>query len=159
MALPPTAVEMAMGPGGPGMTAEEQMTEVQLPLIDDLPEGIMLAGNEEMVEVQTEVYNHNANLAEVLDDSILGSLSSDLSGKIDEDKSSREEWEEAIARGLTLLGINYEERNEPVYGCVWCNTSVVVGGCNSVSGTGVQGNAPAGWSCKDTDSWSADQGG
>ena len=116
MALPPTAVEMAMGPGGPGMTAEEQMTEVQLPLIDDLPEGIMLAGNEEMVEVQTEVYNHNANLAEVLDDSILGSLSSDLSGKIDEDKSSREEWEEAIARGLTLLGINYEERNEPFMG-------------------------------------------
>ena len=53
MALPPRLVEAAMGAGGPGMTAEEQMTEVQLPLIDDLPEGIMLAGNEEMVEVQT----------------------------------------------------------------------------------------------------------
>ena len=116
MALPPTAVEMAMGPGGPAMTAEEQMTEVQLPLMDDLPEGIMLAGDEEMVEVQAEVYDHNANLAEVLDDSILGTLSSDLGGKVDEDKSSREDWEEAISKGLTLLGINYEERNEPFMG-------------------------------------------
>ena len=37
MALPPRLVEAAMGAGGPGMTAEEQMTEVQLPLMDDLP--------------------------------------------------------------------------------------------------------------------------
>ncbi len=116
MALPPTAVEMAMGPGGPGMTAEEQMTEVQLPLIDDLPEGIMLAGDEEMVEVEAEVYDHDANLAEVLDDSILGALSSDLGSSVDDDRSSREDWEEAIAKGLTLLGINYEERNEPFMG-------------------------------------------
>ena len=41
-----------MGAGGPGMSAEEQMTEVQLPLMDDLPEGIMLAGDEETVEVR-----------------------------------------------------------------------------------------------------------
>ena len=46
MALPPTAVEMAMGPGGPAMTAEEQMTEVQVPTGEMLPEGIMLAGDE-----------------------------------------------------------------------------------------------------------------
>ena len=116
MALPPTAVEMAMGPGGPGMTAEEQMTEVQLPLMDDLPEGIMLAGDEEMVEVEAEVYDHDANLAEVLDDSILGALSSDLGSSVDDDRSSREDWEEAIAKGLALLGINYEERNEPFMG-------------------------------------------
>ena len=50
MALPPRLVEAAMGAGGPGMSAEEQMTEVQLPLMDDLPEGIMIAGDEEMVE-------------------------------------------------------------------------------------------------------------
>ena len=105
MALPPRLVEAAMGAGGPGMTAEEQMTEVQLPLMDDLPEGIMIAGDEEMLEVEAEVYDHNANLAEVLDDSILGSLSSDLGGMIDEDKSSREDWEEAIAKGLSLIHI------------------------------------------------------
>ena len=52
MAIPPRLVETAMGPGGPGMTAEEQITEVQLPEEDMLPEGIMLAGDEEMVEVR-----------------------------------------------------------------------------------------------------------
>jgi hypothetical protein len=71
---------------------------------------------EEAMEIETEEYDHNANLAEVLSDSVLGSLSSDLGSKIDEDKSSREDWEEAIAKGLTLLGINYEERQQPFLG-------------------------------------------
>jgi hypothetical protein len=98
---------------------EEQMTEVQVPMSDmeQLPPNIELAGmEEEAMEIETEEYDHNANLAEVLSDSVLGSLSSDLSSKIDEDKSSREDWEEAIAKGLTLLGINYEERQQPFLG-------------------------------------------
>jgi len=119
MALPPQMVDSAMGPGGPGMSMEEQMTEVQVPMSDmeQLPPNIELAGmEEEAMEIETEEYDHNANLAEVLSDSVLGSLSSDLSSKIDEDKSSREDWEEAIAKGLTLLGINYEERQQPFLG-------------------------------------------
>jgi hypothetical protein len=112
-------VDSAMGPGGPGMSMEEQMTEVQVPMSDmeQLPPNIELAGmEEEAMEIETEEYDHNANLAEVLSDSVLGSLSSDLGSKIDEDKSSREDWEEAIAKGLTLLGINYEERQQPFLG-------------------------------------------
>jgi hypothetical protein len=115
MALPPQMVDMAMGAGGPGMTMEEQMTEVQVPM-EELPAGIEMAGDEESVEVEAEQYDHNANLAEVLDDSVLGSLSSDLGNSIDEDKSSREDWEESISKGLVLLGINYQERNEPFMG-------------------------------------------
>jgi len=69
-----------------------------------------------MVMVEAEVYDHNANLAEILDDRTLGELSSDLRAKVKEDMESRDEWEEAIAKGLGLLGINYEERNEPFLG-------------------------------------------
>ena len=115
MALPPQMVESAMGAGGPGMTMEEQMTEVQVPM-EELPAGIEMVGDEESVEVVAEEYDHNANLAEVLDDSVLGSLSSDLGNSVDEDKSSREDWEESISKGLVLLGINYQERNEPFMG-------------------------------------------
>ena len=115
MALPPQTVDMAMGPGGPVQQMPEEMT-VELPMDDMLPEGIEMASMGEMVEVQAEMYDHNANLAEVLDDSILGSLSSDLRNKVDTDKESREDWEEAIAKGLKLLGVNYEERNEPFLG-------------------------------------------
>ena len=115
MALPPQMVESAMGAGGPGMTMEEQMTEVQVPM-EELPAGIEMVGDEQSVEVVAEQYDHNANLAEVLSDSVLGSLSSELGHSIDEDQSSREDWEEAIAKGLGLLGINYQERNQPFLG-------------------------------------------
>jgi hypothetical protein len=115
MALPPQMVESAMGAGGPGMTMEEQMTEVEVPM-EELPAGIEMVGDEESVEVEAEQYDHNANLAEVLSDAVLGSLSSDLGNSIDEDKSSREDWEESISKGLVLLGINYQERNEPFMG-------------------------------------------
>ena len=116
MALPPQMVDTAMGPGGPADLMPEEM-QVELPGFEsELPPGIEIAGEEQMVEVQAEQYDHNANLAEVLDDSILGELSSDLMGKVEDDNSSREDWEQAIAKGLTLLGINYEERTEPFMG-------------------------------------------
>ena len=121
MAIEPRQIagmmEQAMGPGGPAMP-EQAMTEVQVPLpgMEELPPGIEIVGMEETVEVEAEVYDHNANLAEVLDQSTLGSLSSDLGGLVDEDRESRSEWEESISKGLTLLGINYEERSEPFAG-------------------------------------------
>ena len=85
MALPPQMVDMAMGAGGPADQLSQEMM-VELPEEDMLPEGIELAGMEEMVEVDAEPYTHNANLAEVLDDSALSALSSDLRDKIDDDK-------------------------------------------------------------------------
>lgn len=115
MALPPQMVDMAMGAGGPATEMPEELM-VELPEENMLPDGIELAGMEEMVEVQAEMYDHNANLAEILDDSVLGTLSSELRDKVDDDKESREDWEEAIAKGLKLLGVNYEERNEPFLG-------------------------------------------
>ena len=115
MALPPQMVDMAMGAGGPATEMPEELM-VELPEENMLPDGIELAGMEEMIEVQAEMYDHNANLAEILDDSVLGTLSSELRDKVDDDKESREDWEEAIAKGLKLLGVNYEERNEPFLG-------------------------------------------
>lgn len=116
MALPPQLVDSAMGPGGPSDLMPEEM-QIELPgFEDELPPGIEIVGEEDMVEVETAEYDHNANLAEILDDSVLGELSSDLREKIREDLDSRDEWEEAISKGLTLLGINYEERNEPFLG-------------------------------------------
>ena len=58
----------------------------------------------------------DANLAEYMDDSALGALSSNLLAHIEEDKSSRQEWEQAYRRGLELLGVNNTERSEPFEG-------------------------------------------
>jgi len=56
------------------------------------------------------------NLALVLDDKILSTISQDLSNAIEEDDSGREEWKKSYEEGLTLLGLTYEERTEPFNG-------------------------------------------
>ena len=108
-------VEGSMGAGGQ-FTPEEDSLQIEVPGTEEqLPDGIELM-EEGVTEVIAEPYDHTANLAEVLDDDVLGSLSSDLQSKFREDLESREDWEEAISKGLGLLGINYEDRSEPFLG-------------------------------------------
>lgn len=64
----------------------------------------------EKVDMEDEF---NVNLAEEIDEKYLESLASDLAGDIDNDKSSRKDWEKAYTEGLKLLGLQYEERTEP----------------------------------------------
>ena len=122
-------IEEAMGAGGPALDpATEAAIEIegQVPgITDEVLEDMVLQMNEDgsaeflesdPTEVLTEEYSHTANLAEILDDSILGSLASDLGASFDDDMESRSEWEEALTKGLGLLGINYEERDEPFAG-------------------------------------------
>ena len=71
-------VEPSMGAGGPSMAEDDTEIEVAEDETEELPEGIEIAGEEE-VEVEAEAYDHTANLAEVLDeDQFLGELSSDI---------------------------------------------------------------------------------
>ena len=116
--------EIPIGPGGP---EEEELPQVEMEIVspeefqggvdvtEDGKGGAILQALEGM-EVEAEVYDHNANLADVLDDGILGELSSDLRGMYEEDNDSRAEWEEGYVKGLDLLGIKYEERTQPFAG-------------------------------------------
>ena len=56
------------------------------------------------------------NLAEDMDDRVLGAVASELMSDFDANKASRQEWEDAYANGLELLGFNYSERTEPFRG-------------------------------------------
>ena len=56
------------------------------------------------------------NLAEMISDTELGRISSELLGEFDANKASRQEWEDAYTDGLELLGFNYEERSQPFRG-------------------------------------------
>ena len=67
-------------------------------------------------EVMTEQYDHNANLAEVLDESTLAEISSELRENYEMDQDSRSEWEEGYTKGLDLLGVRYQERTQPFQG-------------------------------------------
>ena len=63
-----------------------------------------------------EIGDPNANLAEMLDDSILDELGSELMGDYEDYKSSRDDWEQSYIKGLDLLGFKYEDRTEPFQG-------------------------------------------
>lgn len=55
----------------------------------------------------------DSNLAEILDESELSTISSDLMELVDADISSRKDWAETFVKGLEVLGMNYEERTQP----------------------------------------------
>ena len=112
-----------------GIEAPEGMN-IEVPQVEDFaggaevmqqPDGsaiiqALMGGEAEGMEVQAEAYDHGANLAEVIDEAVLGEISSDLRETYEEDVESREEWKEAYTKGLDLLGIRYQERTQPFEG-------------------------------------------
>ena len=58
----------------------------------------------------------DANLAEYIDEGELGALSAQLLGDFEEDRMTRDEWEDAYVKGLDLLGFKYEDRDRPFPG-------------------------------------------
>ena len=60
--------------------------------------------------------DHYANLAENLDDDKLSAISSDLLNKYENDKASRKDWEDQYSKGIKMLGVISEERDDPFPG-------------------------------------------
>jgi hypothetical protein len=56
------------------------------------------------------------NLAEEMPDRELGRIAGELLGEFEANKAGRQDWEDAYANGLELLGFNYEERTQPFRG-------------------------------------------
>ena len=59
---------------------------------------------------------HDANLADFLDPSVLALVGIELQDKYREFKATRSEWENTYTKGLELLGFKYESRVEPFQG-------------------------------------------
>ena len=116
------AVEKGLGSGGDAITPQEQ-AEIDViefpaqPGIMEMEDGSAIVG--ELMDdepMATEDIPFDANLAEYVDESDLMSISSDLVGDIEEDMSTRQDWEDTYKRGIELLGMNYEERTQPFEG-------------------------------------------
>ena len=102
----------------------EETLEVELPEEMDIqgeqttafevdPQGNLFPLFEEEEIVVTE---HQVNLAEVIDPSSLQTLASELVDAFEQDKDSRKDWLDVFTKGLDLLGIKTEEREEPFPG-------------------------------------------
>ena len=64
-------------------------------------------------ETITEEGTFDENIADILDEGTLQSLSSELIELVDQDINSRKEWADTYVKGLEVLGFKYEERTEP----------------------------------------------
>jgi len=57
--------------------------------------------------------DHDSNLAEFIDESDLEDIGTDLIESFKGDRESRKEWAQAYVKGLDLLGLKIEERDQP----------------------------------------------
>ena len=81
---------------------------------------------------------HEANLAEFMEEEDMSSLASDLQSSFDEMKSSRQEWEDGYTKGLDLLGFKYENRSEPFQGASGATPPSISRSCYPVSSFSLQ---------------------
>ena len=72
-----------------------------------------------------ESQDHFSNLAEIIDESYLGELGSNLFDKYTDYRQSRGDWEDTYREGLNLLGFKYEQRTQPFRGASGVNHPVL----------------------------------
>ena len=107
-----------------GVENVEQPQGIQIPLpevditpgVTELDDGSAIIGEMQQEVEATLPVPFDANLAEFIDEDDLGVISNDLVSAIEDDISSRREWEDTYKSGLELLGMNYEDRTEPFDG-------------------------------------------
>jgi hypothetical protein len=95
--------------------------EVESMVAEDMPDiEIVLDPETGSVDVtlgaEEDEVPFGANLAEVLDSSVLQQISSELLPLFEADQGSRKDWEEQYGKGLKLLGFTFDERTRPFKG-------------------------------------------
>ena len=95
------------------MPVAEVTTEVTVEAMDDGGAEVDFDPN---AVPEGEDIPFDANLAEYIDEDVLGQLSSDLIANYNDDKSARDDWVTAYTDGLDLLGIKTEDRTQPFDG-------------------------------------------
>jgi len=112
------AIEKSLyaAPEGIDAATEDDDSTLEIEIVD--PEMVVLDdGSVEITIIPdaepTDMLPFDANLAEVLDDSVLAELADDLVGLVDSDIGSRKDWADTFVKGLDVLGFKYEERTEP----------------------------------------------
>ena len=106
---------------------EMEVPEMEIEIVD--PESVTLSdGSMEITIIpgdETDFSEFGANLAELMDDTDLETLASDLVGQIQTDIEARKDWADTFVKGLDVLGFKYEERSDPWEGACGVNSTVL----------------------------------
>ena len=112
----PEAVDMTTTQDADGL--DNQLIEVLEGLqeadVEIQEDGSALLGPAPEMQMASEF---DENLADIISESELGRIYIDLTSSIDDDRSSREDWEKTYTDGLKYLGMKFDEtRSEPFEG-------------------------------------------
>jgi hypothetical protein len=81
--------------------------------ITELPDGGVEVDFDPNADPEAIDVPFDANLAEHMDESALGTVAKDLIGLYEKDELARKDWKDTYKNGLDLLGLQVEERVEP----------------------------------------------
>lgn len=95
-----------VGLGGLSLTPELVESGVEIPMDDG---SVVIEINTGPVKPDVDTSDHQANLAEALDDAVLGRVAEELLDGIEADDNSRSDWMAMRAKGIDLLGVKLED--------------------------------------------------
>ena len=125
------AIEKGLYAAPQGLEADfdafDEEVELEIEVVD--PESVTLAdGSMEITLVpddDDDMSEFGANLAELMDEGELNTLSSELVGLVQTDIEGRKDWADTFVKGLDVLGFKYEERTEPWEGACGVNSAIL----------------------------------
>src|SRR5210317_155113 len=100
------------------MALEVELEKKKLEYTNEDGEKVRVDVDQEETEKEEDVFesNHYSNLAEELDELEVRGIGRDLIKAFEDDKASRKEWEDQYSKGLKMLGVVVEDRNDPFPG-------------------------------------------
>lgn len=113
------AIEKSMTPSNVVTITTDDEPDLEVEVID--PDAVTVTDDESSVaivldsEMQEDLVgpDHSSNLAEYLPEGELESMASDLIEAFNSDRTSRKDWASSYVKGLDLLGLKIEERDQP----------------------------------------------
>ena len=98
------------------MAEVDKTNELPEEEVEESEVDVEIEGEEQVPEEQQPEEDFYRNLAEEMDDRVLGRMSSQLVSDYKRDKVSRGDWEQAYTQGLDLLGFKYVNNTRPFQG-------------------------------------------
>ena len=100
------------------MALEVELDKKKLEFTDDQGKKVKVEVDENLTDKEEEAFksDHYSNLAEELSDQEVLSIGKSLIKSFEDDKSSRKDWEDQYSKGLKMLGVVVEDRQDPFPG-------------------------------------------
>ena len=100
------------------MALEVELDKKNLEFTDDKGKKVKVEVDTDLTDKEEEAFesDHHSNLAEELTDQEVNNIGRDLVKAYQDDKSSRKDWEDQYSKGLKMLGVVVEDRQDPFPG-------------------------------------------